>query len=254
MVPAVTVKALAVGYGQHIVQEKLSFSVARGDVFIIMGTSGCGKSTLLKTLLGLERPLAGEIHFDTLSFLDCSPTQRQALRLDWGVTFQSGGLISTMTVAENLALPLQLHTRLAPALQKELIAYKLSLVGLYGTEQKYPTELSGGMRKRVALARAIMLDPHLLFFDEPSAGLDPISSRRLDELILTLADSMGATVIMVTHELDSIFSIASNSVFLDSEARTQLDQGPPRRLRDYSENAKVREFLTRATDREPHER
>lgn len=248
MPAAIEARNLTLAYGDKVIQRDLNFTVARGDVFVIMGGSGCGKSTLLRNMLGLETPKTGDVLFGGTPFFASSPAQRRALRLNWGVTFQQGGMISAMTLAENLSLPLELYTNLKRHERQELIGLKLALVGLAGFEGYYPAEISGGMRKRAALARAIMLDPEYLFFDEPSAGLDPLSSRRLDELIATLADSLGATVVMVTHELDSIFSIATQSIYLDNVTRTQLDIGPPAALRDHSEHAIVREFLSRGGD------
>ena len=185
-----------------------------------MGGSGCGKSTLLRNMLGLEHPARGEVQYDGHSYTSASPARQRQMRMNWGVTFQQGALISAMTLAENLSLPLELYTSMSAGERADLISLKLSLVGLEGYQNYFPSEISGGMRKRAALARAIMLDPEFLFFDEPSAGLDPISSRRLDDLIATLAESMGATVVMVTHELDSIFAIATQSIYLDNESRT----------------------------------
>lgn len=245
MAEAIRVANLTLAYGDRVIQRDLNFSVSEGDVFVIMGGSGCGKSTLLRNMLGLETPATGEVCYDGVSYTQAEPPERRKMRTAWGVTFQQGALVSAMTLAENLSLPLELYTDLNAKDRAELINLKLALVGLAGFQNYYPAEISGGMRKRAALARAIMLDPRYLFFDEPSAGLDPISSRRLDELIVTLADSMGATVVMVTHELDSIFAIASQSIYLDNVSRTLLDQGPPLTLRDHSEHPVVREFLSR---------
>lgn len=242
---AITVRDLTMAWGERVIQRDLNFSVERGAVFVIMGASGCGKSTLLKHMIGLHRPAKGEIFYEDTAYFAANGREQRALRTRWGVTFQSGALISAMTLRENLSLPLELYTDLSPKARDELIAMKLSLVGLAGFEQFYPAEISGGMRKRAALARAIMLDPEYLFFDEPSAGLDPLSSRRLDELIVTLAESMGATVVMVTHELDSIFSIATDAIYLDNETRTLLDQGSPETLRQHSRHDIVRAFLCR---------
>lgn len=252
MPAAIEARNLTLAYGDKVIQHDLTFTVARGDVFVIMGGSGCGKSTLLRNMLGLETPATGDVLFDGTPFFASTRAQQREMRLKWGVTFQQGGMISAMTLAENLSLPLELYTNLKRSERQELISLKLALVGLAGFEAYYPAEISGGMRKRAALARAIMLDPEYLFFDEPSAGLDPLSSRRLDELIATLADSLGATVVMVTHELDSIFSIATQSIYLDNVTRTLLDVGPPSELRDHSEHAIVREFLTRGGDSNPN--
>jgi phospholipid/cholesterol/gamma-HCH transport system ATP-binding protein len=232
-------------YGSRVIQKNLSFPIHRGDVFVIMGGSGCGKSTLLKHIIGLQQPAAGQILINNEDFFRATPQRQLAMRRGWGITYQRGGLFSDLTLAENVAVPLQQYTDFSPADIRETIAYKLALVGLAGFEAYYPSEISGGMQKRAALARAIALDPELLFFDEPSAGLDPLSSQRLDELILEICASMGSTVVIVTHELASIFAIATNSVFLDTETKTQLDYGPPRELLEHSRHDIVRRFLAR---------
>ena len=236
---------LTMAYGDFVIQRDLNFTINRGDVFIIMGGSGCGKSTLLKHLIGLKSPQKGEIWFDDINFWKAPPQEQEMLKRRFGVLFQSGALWSSMTLQENIALPLGEYTDLNEREVNEIASLKLALVGLAGFERFYPAELSGGMRKRASLARAIARDPVVLFFDEPSAGLDPISSRRLDELILEIRDSLGATIVVVTHELASIFAIGNNSVFLDNESRTIIAQGNPEMLRDKSENIKVRTFLNR---------
>lgn len=252
---AIEAQNLTLAYGDRVILRDLNFSVARGDIFVIMGGSGCGKSTLLRNLLGLEKPSEGSVSFHGENWQSASTEARRNMRINWGVTFQQGGLISAMTLAQNLSLPLELYTPLSANERAEMVALKLALVGLAGFENYYPAEISGGMRKRAALARAIMLDPSLLFFDEPSAGLDPLSSRRLDELIVSLAESLGATVVMVTHELESIFAIATQAIYLDNVTRTLMDSGSPAQLRDHSEHAVIRQFLTRGatpkTDKEP---
>ena len=234
----IEVRNLTMAFGSNVIQRDLDFAIYRGDIFVIMGGSGCGKSTLLKHMLGLIEPAAGEILYDGENFTRASSVERDVMRRGWGITYQSGGLFSAMTLEQNVSLPLQLYT--------DVVDYKLSLVGLGGFQRYYPAEISGGMRKRAALARAIALDPQILFFDEPSAGLDPISSRLLDDLILQLKESIGATVVMVTHELESIFAIATNSVYLDASSRTMIDYGDPRQLRDRSEQPVVRQFLARS--------
>jgi len=241
----VEVRGLAIGYGDLVVQRDLDFRIARGDVFVIMGGSGCGKSSLMKAMTGLLTPLEGEVLYAGEPFWAADEAGRQALTRRFGVLFQSGALWSSLTLAENVALPLRHGTTLGPAEIEELCAFKLALVGLSGFDDYYPNELSGGMRKRAGLARAMAMDPEILFFDEPSAGLDPVSARLLDDLILELRESLGTTIIVVTHELASIFAIASNSVFLDAVTRTQLATGDPRELRDHCEDPAVRAFLTR---------
>lgn len=236
---------LTMAYGDFVIQRDLSFDINRGDIFVIMGGSGCGKSTLLKHMLGLITPAKGDIAFNGQSFFSAPPAQQDEMRRGWGITYQTGGMFSAMTLAENVTLPLQLYTDFNRDQIAEVVAYKLALVGLDGYQDYYPSEVSGGMRKRAALARAIALDPEILFFDEPSAGLDPISSRLLDELIQQLQESTGATVVMVTHELPSIYGIATNSVYLDAHTRTMIGYGDPKHLRDHSNEPVVRQFLTR---------
>ncbi|NQY04024.1 MAG: ATP-binding cassette domain-containing protein [Halieaceae bacterium] len=236
---------LTMAYGDFVIQRDLSFDINRGDIFVIMGGSGCGKSTLLKHMLGLITPAKGDIAFNGQSFFSAPPARQDEMRRGWGITYQTGGMFSAMTLAENVTLPLQLYTDFNRDQIAEVVAYKLALVGLDGYQDYYPSEVSGGMRKRAALARAIALDPEILFFDEPSAGLDPISSRLLDELIQQLQESTGATVVMVTHELPSIYGIATNSVYLDAHTRTMIGYGDPKHLRDHSNEPVVRQFLTR---------
>ena len=239
----IEVRNLTMAFGSNVIQRDLDFAIYRGDIFVIMGGSGCGKSTLLKHMLGLIEPAAGEILYDGENFTRASSVERDVMRRGWGITYQSGGLFSAMTLEQNVSLPLQLYTDYTTTQIADVVDYKLSLVGLGGFQRYYPAEISGGMRKRAALARAIALDPQILFFDEPSAGLDPISSRLLDDLILQLKESIGATVVMVTHELESIFAIATNSVYLDASSRTMIDYGDPR---DRSEQPVVRQFLARS--------
>lgn len=240
-----TARDLTLAYGETVIQRDLTFEVGQGDIFVIMGGSGCGKSTLLRHLVGLHAPAKGEVFYGEENFWEASPDQRERLLSRIGILYQSGGLWSSLTLGENVALPLQTWTDLGPGDIRELVALKLALVGLAGFQDHYPAELSGGMRKRAGLARAMALDPDLLFFDEPSAGLDPLSARRLDDLILQLRDSLGATVVVVTHELASIFAIGTNGVFLDTESRTMLAAGDPHHMLEESVDPKVRQFLTR---------
>lgn len=241
----IAVRTLTMRFGGYLVQRDVSFDVAAGKVFVIMGESGCGKSTLLRHMIGLIRPAAGTVRYDGEDFWAADDDRRAVLSRRFGVLFQSGALWSSMTLAENVGLPLGQHTALSPAEIAELVSLKLALVGLRGFEGYYPSEISGGMRKRAGLARAMALDPDILFFDEPYAGLDPLSSRRLDELILEMRDSLGATVVVVTHELAGIFAIADDAVFLDAERRTATAHGPPRRLMRDCPDPKVRAFLAR---------
>jgi len=234
-------------YGSFVLQRDLNFTIAQGDIFVIMGGNGCGKSTLLRHMLGLKAPAAGSIWYGEENFWELPEEDRARIVRKTGILYQSGALWSSMTLAENVALPLLHYTDLPPAVIRDLVAFKLSLVGLAGFEEFYPAELSGGMRKRASLARAIALDPDFLFFDEPSAGLDPISARILDELILELRESLGATLIVVTHELASIYAIATNSVFLDVDSKTMLATGDPKTLLRECTNPTVLKFLTRGT-------
>ena len=246
--PHVEVRDLTMAFGDFILQRDLTFTIRRGDIFVIMGGSGCGKSTLLRHILGLQEPARGEILLEGESLTATDPEALRALMRRFGVLYQSGALWSSMTLAENVGLPLEEYTDLPPAEVRAVSRLKLALVGLAGFEDYYPSEISGGMQKRAGLARAIALDPELLCIDEPSAGLDPISSSRLDDLILELRDSLGTTVVIVTHELPSIFAIGSDSVFLDADSRTMIATGPPVWLRDHCEHPAVREFLTRRGD------
>lgn len=251
--PHITVKNLTMAYGDFVIQRDLDFIVNRGDVFIIMGGSGCGKSTLLKIMIGLKSPATGDVFYEDKSFWKAEDYERDQMTRNFGVLFQSGALWSSMTLAENVGLALKQYTDLSKKEIAELASLKLSLVGLSGFEDYYPNEISGGMKKRAGLARAIAMDPEILFFDEPSAGLDPISSRLLDDLILELRDSLGATVVVVTHELASIFAIANNSVFLDPDTKTMLASDDPKYLRDHSEDFKVRNFLLRGEAQPPEQ-
>nr|MDT0251889.1 ATP-binding cassette domain-containing protein [Endozoicomonas sp.] len=245
-------RGLTMKYGSNLIQSNLHFQIHKGDVFVIMGGSGCGKSTLLKHMIGLYQPAEGDILFGGQSYFTASPEQQQEMRKCWGVTYQGGALFSDKTLAENVALSLEQYTTLSSPDIRDMVRYKLALVGLSGFEDFYPSQISGGMCKRAGLARAIALDPDILFFDEPSAGLDPLSARRLDDLILQLRDSTGATVVIVTHELASIFAIGNNGVYLDANTKTQLDTGSPKYMLNHSEHALVREFLSRG-EYENHE-
>jgi phospholipid/cholesterol/gamma-HCH transport system ATP-binding protein len=242
--PCIVVQDLDLAYGEQMIQRNLTFTVNRGDIFVIMGGSGCGKSTLLRAMVGLLPPARGDVAYFGQSFWGAEPATRERLLRRFGILYQAGALWSSMTLAENVALPLGEYTILRPDEIRDLVSLKLALVGLAGYEDFYPSEISGGMRKRAGLARALALDPDILYFDEPSAGLDPISSRRLDDLIRELRDSLGATIVMVTHELASIFAIGTNAVFLDAATKTMLATGDPKALRAESTLPAVRQFLT----------
>jgi phospholipid/cholesterol/gamma-HCH transport system ATP-binding protein len=243
--PHIVVQDLTMAYGSFVVQRDLTFTINRGDIFIIMGGSGCGKSTLMRHMVGLKAPAKGQVFYEGVSFWDTDPSDREQFMRKIGISYQSGALWSSMTLAENIALPLQEFTNLNRAQIQEIVELKLALVGLAGFDDYYPSEISGGMQKRMGLARAIALDPEIVFFDEPSAGLDPISARLLDDLILELSKSLGTTVIIVTHELASIFAIGNNSVFLDPDTKTMIAVGDPKKLRDESKNPTIHKFLTR---------
>jgi phospholipid/cholesterol/gamma-HCH transport system ATP-binding protein len=243
--PVLEVDGLTMAFGDFVLQRDIDFRVGRGEIFFIIGDSGSGKSTLLRHILGLIRPAAGEIR---VAGMRVDPDDDAAMRRYHdriGVLYQAGALFSSMTLSENVELVIEQRTALPTRERRDVAALKLALVGLAGFEDYLPSQISGGMRKRAGLARAIAMDPELLYLDEPSAGLDPLSSRRLDELILELRDTLGMTVVIVSHELASIFAIGTDCIFLDSESRRPIGQGPPRALRDGAASEKVRRFLSR---------
>ncbi len=234
-------------YGPLVIMRDLGFEVRKGEIFVIMGGSGSGKSTLLKHLIGLKKPASGTILFDGVDFGNADEKVRKAILRRMGVLYQSGALWSGLTLAENVALPMEEYTDLNARAIAEIVSLKLALVGLRGFETFYPNEISGGMRKRAALARASALDPDVLFFDEPSSGLDPITASRLDDLILQLRDSFGTTIIVVSHDLASIFKIADRALFLDIKEKTMTALGNPATLRDQPPSPEVEHFLTRTS-------
>ncbi len=240
----IEVQSLTMAFGSHVVQRDVSFDVRPGEVFVIMGDSGCGKSTLMRHMIGLHRPAAGRVLYRGEDFWSADEGEQERLQRGFGVLYQTAALWSSMTLVENVSMPLQEYSALDPGEVREVAKLKLALVGLAGFEEYYPSEISGGMRKRAGLARAMALDPEILYFDEPSAGLDPLSSRRLDDLILELRDSLGTTIVLVTHELPSIFELGDNAVFLDAERKTMIAQGRPSELKD-SPEPKVRAFMSR---------
>lgn len=247
MTPLLAVHDLEMRFGSRLIQAGVSFSLERGCIFAVMGGSGCGKSTLLKHLIGLLPPHAGRIEYGGVDYWKCGDAERQRLRAGFGMLFQSAALWSSMSVLDNVLLPLERQTTL-DARQREARAREvLEWVGLAEHAGKAPSELSGGMKKRAGLARAIAAEPPLLFLDEPSAGLDPISSVRLDELILDLRERTGAAVVMVSHELPSLLAIADDGIFLDADSRRPIAHGSPRRLRDDAQHPTVRAFLRRET-------
>jgi phospholipid/cholesterol/gamma-HCH transport system ATP-binding protein len=248
LLPAISVKDLTVGYGDTVVLQDVTFDIPRGSIFVIMGGSGCGKSTILNHLLGLIKPRKGTIFYGSEDFLAMDEEEQAQLLRQCGVLYQGGALWSSMTLFENISLPLELFTKLTPTQIREVVRLKLDLVGLSGFEDFYPAELSGGMRKRAGLARAMALDPEILFFDEPSAGLDPVSSVRLDNLISELAQSLKTTVVLVTHELPSIFGIGTDAIFLDAGTKRLIAQGSPKELLEDCKNPAVQEFLRRESN------
>lgn len=245
---AIEVTDLRCGYDGKVVLDGLNFSVAKAELFFVIGGSGCGKSTLLRHMIGLHRPTAGEIRFFGRQFSDhLSDAERRDVLKTFGVLFQSGALWSSLTLRENVALPLELHTDLNRREREDLATLKLAQVGLQGFEDYYPSEISGGMKKRTGLARALALDPAIVFFDEPSAGLDPITSRKLDELILHVRDTFGTTCVVVSHEIASILGIADRVILLDRETKGIVASGDPRVLSRTGDHPRVVEFFESAT-------
>lgn len=242
--PRIEVRDLTMAYGDFVVQRDLNFVVNKGDIFVIMGGNGCGKTTLMRALAGLQAPAKGTVLYAGEDFWNAPPGDQERIMRRLGIMFQGGALWSSLTLAENVALPLSEYTELSSSSIDEIVSFKLALVGLAGCEELYPAELSGGMRKRAGLARAMALDPEILVIDEPSAGLDPLTARRLDELIMELRDSLGATIVVVTHDLASILTIGSNSIFLDTETHTMIATGNPKQA-VISGEPRVRRFLTR---------
>jgi phospholipid/cholesterol/gamma-HCH transport system ATP-binding protein len=247
--PAIAVEDLECRYGATTVLSGITFTVPEGELFFVIGGSGCGKTTLLRHLIGLMQPARGAVRYYGEDFTAASRAERRRLLKTFGVLYQSAALWSSMTVAENVALPLQQYTTLNRRERDEIVALKLAQVGLAGFEDYFPAELSGGMRKRAGLARALALDPRIVFFDEPSAGLDPVTSRNLDRLILQIRATLGTTMVIVSHELASIYDLADRVIMLDREACGIIAEGRPRELVAASPDPRVREFLTRDGDR-----
>lgn len=243
--PIIQVRDLRVGYGDVIILDQVSFNVYEGEVFVILGGSGCGKSTLLKAIIGLIPPRSGQIILDGDEVSTDDEAKLQSVLRKIGVLYQGGALFGSMTIAENVALPIEEYTTLSRESVNTLVRMKLGLVNLQGYENHFPSELSGGMKKRAGLARAMSLNPKILFFDEPSAGLDPITSSELDDLILHLNRSLGTTMVIVTHELESIFTVAQRIIMLDKRTKGIIAEGDPRYLRDHSQNPFVKRFFNR---------
>lgn len=243
--PVIEVSGLTMGYGENVVLRDVSFNVQPGEVFVILGGSGCGKSTLLKNMIGLYPPMSGTVSIQGRNIVGAHGRKRREILRSFGVMYQSGALFGSLTLLENICLPLEEFTRLPREAREAVARLKLKQVGLAGAEDKLPSELSGGMQKRAAIARAMALDPAILFLDEPQAGLDPVTSAGLDELVLTLAASLGITFVIVSHELASIFAVADRVIMLDPLTKGIIAQGPPAELRDHSDNPKVRQFFNR---------
>ena len=241
---AISVENLRCGYDSLVVLDNINFTIPRGEIAFIVGGSGCGKSTLLKHMIGLNQPLAGTVSYFGENFTNATPARRRDILKTFGVLYQSTALWTSFTLRENVSLPLEEYTTLGKADRESVVALKLSQVGLTGFEDYYPAEISGGMKKRAGLARALALDPRIVFFDEPSAGLDPISARHLDSLLLDIRDALGTTLVIVSHELDSINAIADRVLMLDRAAKAIIADGPPRELAE-SPDARVREFFQR---------
>ncbi|OGV50542.1 MAG: polyamine ABC transporter ATP-binding protein [Lentisphaerae bacterium GWF2_52_8] len=242
----IEVSKLTIGYDDYVVLKDLNFSVKESEIFVILGGSGCGKSTVLKHMIGLNKPIEGDILINGESIAKAAEQEQERISRCFGVLYQSGALFSSLTLEENIALPLREFTNLSENVISSVAKLKLSMVGLEGFESFLPSEISGGMKKRAGLARAMALDPEILFFDEPSAGLDPISSADLDKLILELREKLGCTMVIVTHELDSIFTVSDRVIILDKESKGIVGEGDPKYLRDHSENAWIRNFLNRS--------
>ncbi len=242
---AIELQDVVCGYGERVVLEGITFAVKRAEIFFIIGGSGCGKSTLLRHMIGLSQPSRGSVRYFGRDFTRATAGERQELLRSFGVLYQSGALWSSMTLRENVALPLELLTDLDQREREQIVSLKLAQVGLAGYEDYYPSDISGGMKKRAGLARALALDPGIVFFDEPGAGLDPITSLKLDELVKEIRDTLGTTIVIVSHELASIFDIGDRVVMLDRDVRGIIAEGDPRILRDSSQDGRVREFLNR---------
>ena len=245
---AIKVMEMVAGYGEDVILNRVNFEVYEGEIFVILGGSGCGKSTLLKHLIGLNEPISGNIVIGGVDITDYKGGNFQQVLRQCGILFQSGALFGSMTVSENVALPMQEHTDLPAAYIDNIVRMKLAQVSLTGYENHLPSEISGGMRKRAGLARAMALNPKILFFDEPSAGLDPVTSAELDQLIIRLNRSYGTTMVIVTHELPSIFTVAHRVIMLDKRFKTIIAEGTPQYLRDNSQNPYVRQFFNRETE------
>jgi len=245
-IPVIQAIDLTVGYGGTIVLENINFSIEKGEIFVIIGGSGCGKSTILKHLIGLYKPMSGDILINGKSIVNASADEKRSMMRTFGVLYQSSALFSALSIAENIALPIEEYTDLSEDDICARVNEKLNLVGLDGVGSKMPSELSGGMKKRAALARAMALDPETLFFDEPSTSLDPVTAAMLDRLIIDLRNRLGTTMVIVTHDLDSIFAISDRVIMLDKDTKSIIARGKPRDIRIDNHTPTVKEFLSRS--------
>jgi phospholipid/cholesterol/gamma-HCH transport system ATP-binding protein len=252
-IPIIVVKDLAARFGENVVFEGVSFQVYKGEVLVIVGASGCGKSTLLKIMIGLQKPYAGKVLYQGMDITCAEEKELNQYRQNIGVLFQSGALFSSMTIKENIELPLQEYTDLDSATINTIIKMKLGMVNLAGYENYHPSELSGGMKKRAGIARAMALDPRVLFFDELSAGLDPVTAAELDDLIIKTEEALGTTMVIVTHELESIYKIAHRVIMLDKEAKGIIAEGKPLELKEQSTDPRVKSFFLRQKPATPDE-
>ena len=246
--PIIRVEDVTVGYGKYVVLEDITFDVLRGEVFIILGGSGCGKSTLLKNMIGLHSPVRGKVLIDDVDVVTSEGPERLAILRKIGVAYQNGALFGSMDLMDNICLALEEFTDLPREAAEAIAMMKLNVVGLFDSAYKMPSELSGGMKKRAAIARAMAIDPKILFLDEPSAGLDPVTSAQLDKLIIELSRSLGITFVIVTHELPSIFAVADRAIMLDKNTKTIIAAGKPADLRDKSDDPRVRQFFNREAE------
>lgn len=245
LAPLITLDGITLAYGPNVIQSNISMDVRRGSIFVVMGESGCGKSTVLRSMIGLLRPAAGQYRLENEDYWTANDARRTMIAQRFGVLFQSGALWSSMTVGENVALPMQINTRLDATSIRAQVELKLGLVGMLDAIDHYPSELSGGMKKRAGLARALALDPDILFLDEPTAGLDPVASARLEELILNLHDGLGTTIVVISHELPTLFALADNGIYFDNVTRSPIAHGSPSYLRDHCDDPQVRAFMQR---------
>lgn len=243
--PVLIVEGLTARFGDNVVFENIHFTVYKGEVLVVVGESGCGKSTLLKIMIGLQKPFAGKVLYQGTDIVSATEDDLLSYRQNIGVLFQSSALFSSMTLQENIALPLEQYTQLDPIMRDAVIKMKLGMVNLAGYENHFPAELSGGMKKRAGIARAMALDPQVLFFDELSAGLDPVTAVELDELIIKTNEAMGTTMVIVTHELESIYKIAHRVLMLDKEAKGIIAEGTPLELKQNASDPRVKSFFGR---------